>query len=267
MTNYEYNSDLERQETQEYEDVYSAEEIELNKKLYEECFKKVIDFEAIEKLLKQGADPMGPTVECGWGILEHIYEEIVSEANFEDETHRLPQLTELFLRYGMDIDNPRIPYDGGNSINPLWSLGLHPDENSIETLKLFLDHGISVESFGEFWSTAMGDLIDVDCGDPVNDTFWNSACTRALQATMLAASYDYMLNQSEHLKTFVGISYNDYDVHNFRNWKDFSYEFDTSRCNRHPGYPELYQSVVTISEISSGEKVWKIGVYLNESEF
>ena len=109
----------------------------------------------------------------------------------------------------------------------------------------------------------MGDLVDVTCGDPVGDEFWNKACILSLKATMLAASYDYMLNEYEHLRNFIGYSFNDYDVHKFRNWNDFIYEFDTSHCKRRP---ELYQSVVTIYEAESKKAVWKFGVYLDESE-
>ena len=98
MGEYQYVSDYEREHTQKYVGAYTPEEIELNKKLYEECFKEVIDFEKVEDLLKQGADPLGPTEGYGWGLLEHIYGEIVSEAQFEGNAH-LPQLTELFLKY------------------------------------------------------------------------------------------------------------------------------------------------------------------------
>ena len=242
------------------ESVYSVEEIELNKKLYDECTKQEIDFAAVEELLKRGADPLGPTRKGEYGEYEHVYDEILTVTMHEREN--IPRLTELFLKYGMDVDHPRVEYDGGDA-NPLWTLGLALDEYSIETLKLFLDHGISVDSFGAFWSTAMGDLVDVTCGDPVGDEFWNKACILSLKATMLAASYDYMLNEYEHLRNFIGYSFNDYDVHKFRNWNDFIYEFDTSHCKRRP---ELYQSVVTIYEAESKKAVWKFGVYLDESE-
>jgi len=142
----------------EYMNAYSSEEHALNKRLYEECTKKDIDFTAVESLLKQGADPLGPTQGGEWGELEHVFGEIIDETDSDNEKY-LPQLTELFLKYGMDVDHPRVPYDGGNSINPLWGLGLGLGEHSLETLKLFLDHGISMDSFGQFWSTAMGDLL------------------------------------------------------------------------------------------------------------
>lgn len=266
MSECQYRNNREREETQKYEGKYTSEEIKLNKKLYEECSKEVIDFELVEKLLKQGADPLGPTQGGEWNELAHVYEEIMSETD-PDNGEQLPRITELFLKYGMDVEHPRVPYDGGNSINPLWSLGLGLGEHSLETLKLFLDRGISVDSFGEFWSTAMGDLIDVECGGPIGNEFWNRVCVLSLKATMLAASYDYMLNGYEHLRKFIGYSYNNYDIHKFRNWNNYSYEFDTSHCDRYPEYPELYKSVVTIYENESKKEVWKFGVYLDEGEF
>ena len=266
MNEIKHKNDSVQNATKEYKNAYSPEEHGLNWKLYEECSKEDIDFVAVEALLKQGADPLGPTQGGEWNELEHVYGEIVSETDPE-AGEQLPRITELFLKYGMDVEHPRVPYDGGNSINPLWSLGVCLGEHSLATLKLFLDWGLSVDSFGEFWSTAIGDLIDIECGDPVENEFWNRACVLSLKATMLAASYDYMLNEYEPLRKFIGYAYNDYDVHKFRNWNDFLYEFDTSHCNRYPGYPELYQSVVTIYEAKSKKAVWKFGVYLDEGEF
>ena len=266
MREIKAKNDLTQDATKSYVNAYSPKEYELNKRLYDECLKENIGFALVEELLKQGADPLGATQGGEWNELEHVYGEIVSETD-RDAGEQLPRITELFLRYGMDIDHPRVPYDGENSINPLWSLGLGLGEHSLKTLKLFLDHGISVDSFGQFWSTAMGDLIDVSCGDPVNDEFWNEVCVLSLKATMLAASYDYMLNEYEHLRNFIGYSYNDYDIHKFRNWNDFTYEFDTSHCKRHLGYPELCESIVTIYESETNKPVWKFGVYLDESKF
>ena len=265
MNEIKNKNDLAQNADKSYVNAYSPEEHELNKRLDDECLKENIDFALVEEVLKQGADPLGPTQGGEWNELEHVYEEIVSEMDPE-AGEQLPRLTELFLKYGMDVEHPRVPYDGGNSINPLWSLGLCLGEHSLETLKLFLDYGISVDSFREFWSTAMGDIIDVECGDPVNSAFWNRACVLSLQATMLAASYDYILNGYEHLRDFIGYSHNDYDLHKFRNWNDFTYEFDTSHCKRHYGHPELCESIVTIYEVETNKAVWKFGVYLDESD-
>ena len=130
MGEYKYNNEYEREHTQKYEGAYTPEEIELNNRLYDECSKENIDFEVVEDLLKQGADPLGATAEYGWGLMEHVYDEIVCDSQDNDSIY-LPKLTELFLKYGMDIDNPRIPYDNDDSINPLWSFTFVANENSM----------------------------------------------------------------------------------------------------------------------------------------
>lgn len=138
MPEYTYINDSEREWTQKYEGTYTLEEIELNKKLKAECSKDDIDFARVEDLLKQGADPLGGTEICGWDLLEHIYGEIVADSRYSDGVN-LPRLTELFLKYGMNIDAPRVPYDGDNSLNPLWDFTFSVNENSIAALKLLLD--------------------------------------------------------------------------------------------------------------------------------
>lgn len=258
MGECEYRNDYEREATQKYEGTYTPEEIELNKKLFDECAKEHIDFSVVEELLKQGADPLGGMEICGWGLLDHVYGDLV-EVSQDNESVDLPQITELFLKHGMDIDKPKIPYDGLNSINPMWEFAFVTNENAIYALKMLLDKGISVEAFGEFWRHAMDDLIQSDCGDPVNDEFWNYVCIWTLKMIMLAASYDYILDNDKNLQDIIGCSYNDYDIHNFKEWNHYRYEFDTSHCEK---YRELYKSVVHIYEMNSGKEVWKIGVCL-----
>ena len=127
MGEYRYVNDTERKETQKYEGIYSHEEIELNKRLYDECSCDMIDLAVVRGILEQGADPLGPTAEHGWDVLEHIYGELVSDSQ-ENNSVNLPQITELFLKYGMDVEKPRIPYDGKNSIDPLWEFAFVTNE-------------------------------------------------------------------------------------------------------------------------------------------
>jgi len=263
MSEYKYRSDYEREKTQKYEGVYTPEEIELNKKLYEACIKDKIDFAAAEEALKQGADPLGPIAGYGWDVLDHIYGEIIIDSQDNDSVE-LPQITELFLRYGMDVDNPRIPYDDENSINPLWDLGFVTNENAIIAMKMLLDKGLSVESFGKFVGHTFDDLIDVECGDPVNDKYWNHVCVWTMKMLMLAASYDRILWEYEGLRMRIGYSYNNYDIHRFREWNNYYYKFDTSHCEK---YRELYKSVINIYDAKTKKAVWKIGVALKEGEF
>ena len=256
MGEYKYQSDYERQETQKYEGAYTAEEIELNNRLFEECSKAEVDFEAVEELLKKGADPLGGTAVGGWGLLAHIYDDLISDSKENDSIY-LPKLTELFLKYGMDVENPRVPYDDSNSLHPLWEYAFVTNENAIFALKMLLDHGLSADSFAEFWAQAMFDFINISCGDPQNDKFWNFNCTWTFKMLLLGASYVHILSEDEELRNFICCDYNSYDIHKFRDWNNFEYYFDTSHCDHHP---ELYKSIVHIYDKETHAEVWKIGV-------
>ena len=248
--------DYERSKTQKFEGLYTAREIKLNQELYKECTKDTLDFAAIECLLKQGADPNGPCDGSGWDVLDHLYGELICFSQ-DNISIYLPEITELFLKYGMDLDHPRIPYDGENSLNPMWNLAFITNENTIIALKMLLDYGISAESFGQFWGHAMTDFVHIECGDPENDEFWNYQCTWTLKMLMLGASYDHILNNDEDIKEFICCDLNDYDIHSFRDWNRFEYRYDTSHCQY---YPELYGSVIRIYEKDSGKEVWKLGI-------
>ena len=74
---------------------------------------------------------------------------------------------------------------------------------------------------------------------------------------LLGASYDHILENDSYLKDFLCCDYNTYDIHNFRNWDKFDYFYDTSHCEKHP---QLYGSIVHISDKETGKTVWTIGV-------
>ena len=256
MSKYNYRDDYERECTQMYEEAYTPEEIEMNKKLLEECSREIIDYASVEELLKYGADPLGGLAVCGWDLLRHVFGVIVGESQ-NNNSINLPQITELFLKYGMDIDAPRIPYDDDNSINPLWLFSFVPNENSILALKLLLDHGLSADSFAEFWSHAIFDFVNIECGDPEHDEFWNKECVWTFKMLLLGATYDDIFNADDDIGEVICSDCNTADIHIFRNWNDFEYHFDTSNCVRHP---ELYGSVIHIYSKDTGNEVWKIGV-------
>lgn len=248
--------------TRKYEGIYTPEEIELNNKLYAECSKEVLDCDAIEKLLRQGADPLGATAVSGWGLLDHIYGEIICDMDHSNCVN-LPKVTELFLKYGMDVDNPRVPYDDDNSLHPMWKFAFVMNENAVYALEMLLDNGLSADAAGEMWGHTTFDLFNIECGDP-NDDDWNYELTWTMKMIMLCASYDHIIDNDEYLRDFIGCSYNSYDLHKFRKWDDFYYQFDTSHCSP---YPEFNWSVVKIFEKETKKEVWKIGVNLKEGEF
>lgn len=249
-------NDYEIKCTAPFEGTYTQEEVDLNNRLYEECSKEKLDVNAIEDLLKRGADPLGATAISGWDLLDHIYGEIVCDSQDSDSIN-LPLITEIFLKYGMDIDNPKIPYDDRDSLNPMWQFAFVMNENSVYALEKLLDSGLSADSVGEMWGHAACDMLNIECGDPCNDEFWNYECTWFMKCLMLCASYDHVLDNDEYLRKFINYSSNNYDIHKFRKWNDFYYVFDTSNCK---GEPELRNSIVKIFDVESNKEVWRIKV-------
>lgn len=256
MGEYVYKNDYEREETQQYEGVYTAEEIELNKKLWKACAGEYVDFAAAEELLKQGADPLGATAAHGWDVLNHVYGELVFGSQ-DDDSETLPQLTELFLRYGMNVDKPRVAYDGANSLNPLWDFAFVTNENAIFALKMLLDNGLSADSFGEFWGHAIGDFGLHD-ENPNGEDFCKYAYTWAFKMLLLGASYTHVLENDRDLQVFLCCDLNTYDLHNFRDWDRYTYRFDTSYCK---GQPRFDGCLVHVFDKQTDTEVWTIGVY------
>ena len=259
MLDYIYVSDAEREATQQYEGIYTFDEIELNKKLRDACRHSKFDLVEIAKLLKAGADPLGGYNHSGWDLVEHIYGDAVLFYSDITDSIDLPQITELFLKYGMNIDTPRIPYREDFSTNPMWHFAHLGNENAIVALKMLLDNKLSAKSFACFWEHVLEDffILDWDAGDPQNDPAWNYKYTWLFKMMLLGASYDHIILLDEDLGHFICMDYNSYDIHNFRNWNNYDYFFDTSHCKYRP---HIFGSIIHIYEKTTGKEVWKLGV-------
>ena len=233
---------------------------ELNSKLLTACMADDLDYEHIESLLKRGAEPLGKVIQ--YGCPNNLYDEVVNHFFINDDTPEdFYRITELFLRYGMDISKPSIPYDGNDVLNPLWTFAFPSNECVLRTLKLLLDHGLGANDAGECWGHAIFDLVNVD--GALSDPYDYEMYSDYIRKLMLIASYPHVLNADEDLRKEIWYDYNQYDLMRFRNWGDFSFVVDTSHCERRP---EVYKSIVTIIEKSSGKAVWKFGVCLNPEE-
>ena len=237
----------------EYQAYYTDRELALNEALYEACLEDELDTEKIEALLVAGADPLGPV--SREDITDHIYEELIGESSFRDGKN-LPAITALFLRHGMEVSRPRIPYDGSNSIHPLWAFTFVPSPNGAAALKLLLDRGLDADSAAEFWDHSLMDAIYVDQMDPNETLEWS---TWTMKMIMLVASYSHVLEPDAELRDFIQLDQNAYDIQKFRNYDNYLYEFDTSRCE---GFAQLRGTLIRIREAASGREVWHIGVHL-----
>ena len=73
-----------------FEGTYTTEEISLNRRLYHACTEEVVDFDLVELLLQQGADPLGGLAESGLNLTDHVYGEILCDGH----SVNLPRITE-----------------------------------------------------------------------------------------------------------------------------------------------------------------------------
>lgn len=245
----EYESEV----TGRYEGVYTEDEVALNKRLYEECMKDEVNFGIVEELLVKGADPLGAMAVRGWNLLLHVYGEVAFDSA-DEGSKNLPRITELFLKHGMDVGSPRIPYDDNDSLHPLRFFPLN--ENGIAALKLILDNGAMASDVRQIWRAEADDWINV-CEDDPNSEECGEDFNCWAKMLMLIASYDHVLSCDEGLRSFIEYDRNDYDVHRFREWEDFYFEFDTSKC---VGKPKLYGSVIRIYEKATKKQVWSFSV-------
>jgi hypothetical protein len=230
----------------------------LTQQLLEACMADVIDFRLVEELLKQGAEPLGRVK--GEYCDDNLYGAIAEKLfQYDETTEDFFRITDLFLKYGMDITKPSIPYDYSYVFHPLLCYIYRTNEWGIRTLQLFLDNGCSAKDAREFWQYAIGDYRycphDLEI-EELNDF---------VRKLMLVASYPHIFNSDEELRKEIWYDYNcnGYDITQFRNWNDYVFDVDTSHCEHGP---EVYKSVVTIIEKTSGSPVWKFGICLSPDD-
>ncbi len=232
---------------------------ELNAELLAVCTTEPIDYDRVEELLCQGAEPLGKVIM--YGEPDNLYNEVIDVYFRNDDTPEdFYRITELFLQHGMDISKPAIPYDE-DIINPLWTFSFPANDCVLRTLKLLLDHGLSADDAGECWGHAIFDLVNVQRELYVPSEF--NTYYDYIRKLMLIASYPHVLSADKDLRDEIWYDYNHYDLSRFHNWNDFTYEIHTSHCERHP---EVYKSIVTIIEKETGNQVWRFGVCLSPDD-
>ncbi len=235
------------------------EQLALNHKLLDACLTEPVDCSRVEALLRQGAEPMGEIRQLSGEnpVYGNLYDEVVcSLFQNENTPESLYTLTELFLRYGLDVSNPSVPYDDG-CVYSLWMFAFYGGDWVLKTLKLLLDHGLSAEAASDCWShAALSNSIDFFLNTPRDyDIFYDY-----IRKLMLFASYPHVLDNDEYLRREIWLEKNDCDLLRFRSWNDFRYEI----CDRHGRKYECFlYSVVTILEKESGKAVWRFGVDLD----
>ena len=240
---------------------FDDEKQKLNNRLLAVCTADVIDYSLAEELLKQGAEPLGEVDDCGEPEL--VYNQVLMNfMDMENPPEDFYLITELFLRYGMDLSNPAVPYD--YVLHPMWAFSCYSKGDVVlQTLKLLLDNGLKAEDAAAFWMNEVSDFVNVS--GSLLDDYSFELFFDYIRKLMLIASYPHILKADKDLRKEIWYDYNcrDYDVTRFRNWNEFDFDIDTSHCER---IPEVYKSIVTIKEKETGNPVWTFGVCLAPEE-
>lgn len=188
----------------------------LNKELLSACLKEPLDLELIETLLKNGARPLGTVVD-DYGTKCTVYSGILDEYdNSSNEDNILAPITKLFIKYGMDMQNPDLPYDDEN-INPLWDFAFYNGEDMIEALKMLLDSGLDLDSVNICLSHLFNDIgiygyLDHDL-----------TADSVIKIMLIAA---YVIDDDPYIKRDICFDDNNYDISKFKEWRNYRYEFE-----------------------------------------
>lgn len=234
--------------------------VELNNKLLEACTTEKVDLNYIEELLKLGANPLGRVEDHGDNNLyDVVLYHFLDKANYEKaDDSDFFKMTDLFIKYGMDISNPEVPYDDSNVINPLWSFAFYDTETAMQVLKLLLDNGLDVESAGLCWSHELTDLGLP--GFELEEDYDYQMAIETFRKVMLIASYPHIIDADEYLQKEIWFNENKYDITKFRNWNNFEYSIEPTEGK------ELNRSIVRIFEKESKNEVWKFGFEISPNE-
>ena len=228
---------------------------ELNQILLDECLKEKPNYQRIEALLKEGANPLG-TVQSAENCKDIVFCNIVDQyIDFNFDNEAFPKITELFLKNGMDISTPEVAYEDCGESNPLWTFAFYSGEYALQTLRLLLDYGLDADSAQECWNHILFDYYN--CWGYLEDAFCYEMLYDAIRKIMLIASYPHVLQNDQALQKVIWLECNNYDLKAFRNWNDFSFDIDSSYWGKEK--PQVYKSFVTIVEKATGKKVWKFG--------
>lgn len=228
---------------------------ELNRQLLEAA--KAGNLAKTEALLRMGADPLGPSREED--TREHILGELFCSAAQDSAlVEKLPELVQLFYDYGMDIGTQDIPADDGNNINPLWDLAFCQNETGLKTLKVMLDNGLDVQSAEILVNHIFTDMELCD-GCEIEDSWFLDSVICGLKMIMLVASYPYVTERSEYIRSCVEPEKNHPErLTNFRDWNEFDYQIDISTCDNAPY--GLRNATVCIIDKKAHEHVWTLMV-------
>ena len=171
-----------------------------------------LDYSAAENLLRAGAEPNGE-IEY-FGEKNNLFDavlDILYCGEYTGEDFYL--VTELLLRYGLNVSRPALPYDGSNILHPLWGMVLYKGEYVLRVLKALLDHGLNEEDAAYCWKNMLTEFLDGSNNITELDP---DVLADFTQKIMLIASYPHIVSADEELRKTIWYDCNRNDLTRFR---------------------------------------------------
>ncbi len=164
------------------------------------------------------------------------------------------QITELFLRYGMDISKPAVPYDDDDVLSPIKNYIGVKNDCMLRTMRLLLDHGLTAEDAAIGWGGQIEDFVNVS--GSFSDKVVQTEFPYYVRMLMLIASYPHVLENDESLQEEIWFKYNQgrVDLRRFREWDWYEITVE--------GSAEVRYSVIALVDKGTNEKVWEFGISL-----
>ena len=235
---------------------------ELNKKLSDSITEREIDYDLVDELLKEGADPLGCYNDYNDTPIGNLF--CMGGEDWGEETNgtlsdRFPKLINIFIKNGFDCS--RFQRDTDRRYNrELWCLTFSISQGAYETLKILIEHGLPIPAMEDFISHFYTDSEMCDGSDMTPD--YEEYLIWAFRMIMLCASYPHILKNSEYLRECVELDStnkeNRYDLTRFRQYEDFEYFFDISTLNNYPY--GMRNATVRIIEKKTENEVWTMKI-------
>ena len=231
-------------------------QLELNRLLFLASTAPEPDLKAVESLLKPGADPLGPYNSFGGCTLEELF--VISQES--ECAVVLPALTELFLRYGMDVDSSEKAV--------LHSLTWVRNEYGVQTLRLLMDAGLSAGEAEAFAVDLIEGILQTEAGeyDPALDADWRESIGCAVRMILLLASYERVFTGSRYIRKLMHAEEEGFAaIERFRDWekyrcdvvfRDYGDRYAKEAEEKIP----WYLGTATVFEKESGKEVRKLSL-------
>ncbi len=242
----------------------------MNEYLNEELLKAVtadrMDYEYIELLLDEGADPLGPLKSdkeettigyiftCGNDSYHYKTE---TGSHHEKLSDRYPKIMSFLIEKGFDCSRFAPSYDDDKNFE-MWCLAFSISKGSCEALKIMIENGLKASAIEDFICHFIMDAEMCD-GSEV-DRCYEHHLIWAFKMIMLCASYPHILNESEYLRKIIEMDTtnhgNDYNLDKFRDYNAYKYRFDYSTLDNIPH--GVRNARVEVIEIDSNRVVWEM---------